>query len=1054
MNASPPPHPTDQILYDYGLGKLGDPAASAVDLHLEACPACRQRVSELSGDSFLGRLRDAGARPDTPAPGPAPSGGAKKADGPSNPAPVPSPDPDLAGSLPPELADNPQYQMLRELGRGGMGVVYLARNTLMDRLEVLKVLNKEMLERKGTYDRFLREVRAAARLAHPNVVAAYSAVQVGHLLVFAMEYVEGADLSQLVKSRGPLPVAHACSFIHQAALGLQHAHERGMVHRDIKPANLMLMRQGQRGIVKILDFGLAKASSENPIDGGLTREGQMLGTPDYIAPEQTLDAQNADIRADIYSLGCTLYYLLTGGPPFHATSLFELLQAHHSIEAKPLNLVRPEVPVELAAVVGKMMAKERERRYQTPAEVAEALKPFFKPVSGGSGSSDGERSQSRPQDANRASAGVVSPAPAPAGTVPVAAPGAAVPPNDPALMWKSLVTIPAPEHLSDARPPAPEARRRRPHWLVPSLAVGMLLLALAVAWAAGLLSLRTKDGVLVMDGVPEQAQVYVDQERIILHWPEGGGSLEVTVPAGRRGVQVKKDGFETFGEEVTVTTGARAPLHVRLVPLVSPAREPGTRDALGGVSGKKTESVTASKPQRTKSDPEATPGFIPLFNGKDLTGWKTHPSQPGNWRVENGILIGSGPQASHLYTNRGDYSNFQLRMEARINGGGNSGVCFRSSFGPFLPEHNPGFPLGYEAQINSTHQDRNKTGSLLSGAGDVLVGVAQSETFSSMWFSLEVIAERNHLIIKVNGKTTADTIDARWPTYSGHIALQQLNPSAVAEFRKIEIKELPESRLEASASAATPARPTLAIESKQITNSIDMKLVLIPAGEFLMGSPDSDTGAPNDEMPRHRVRITRPFYLGVTEVTQGQYRAVTGQSPSKFKGSDDLPVVGVSWNDAIAFCDKLSAREKGQLGGARYRLPTEAEWEYACRGGSTTRYSFGDDAARLGEFAWYKGNSDGKTHPVGQKRPNAFGLFDMLGNVLEWCSDGYQGDFYARSPVENPVCPFEGAASRVLRGGSWYDFPRDARSASRGRRAPGDRNDDLGFRAARVQSGP
>ena len=138
----------------------------------------------------------------------------------------------------------------------------------------------------------------------------------------------------------------------------------------------------------------------------------MLGTPDYISPEQTVDAQKADIRADIYSLGCTLYYLLTGGPPFHGTSLYEILQAHHSIEAKPLNLVRPEVPVELAAVVGKMMAKERERRYQTPAEVAEALKPFFNPAKVGSGSSDGERSQAPPQEANRASAGVVSAAPA------------------------------------------------------------------------------------------------------------------------------------------------------------------------------------------------------------------------------------------------------------------------------------------------------------------------------------------------------------------------------------------------------------------------------------------------------------------------------------------------------------------------------------------------------------------------------------------------------------------------------------------------------------------
>ena len=135
-------------------------------------------------------------------------------------------------------------------------------------------------------DRFLREIRAVARLRHPNIVTAYSAFRLGESIVFAMEYVEGSTWRKLVKAKGPLPVAHACYFIHQAALGLQHAHERGMVHRDIKPGNLMLAREGNKPVVKILDFGLAKVTSEEPVDGGLTHEGQMLGTPDYIAPEQ------------------------------------------------------------------------------------------------------------------------------------------------------------------------------------------------------------------------------------------------------------------------------------------------------------------------------------------------------------------------------------------------------------------------------------------------------------------------------------------------------------------------------------------------------------------------------------------------------------------------------------------------------------------------------------------------------------------------------------------------------------------------------------------------
>ena len=283
-----------------------------------------------------------------------------------------------AGTLPPELVDHPDFEIIRELGRGAMGVVYLVHNRLMGRDEAIKVIGRQLMERPVVLDRFLREIRSVARLRHPNVVAAYSATRMGESIVYAMEYVEGLDLARLVKRKGPLPVAHASYFIHQVALGLQHAHEHGIVHRDIKPGNLILTRSGDRSTVKILDFGLNKVTCDKEVDHSLTREGQMLGTPDYIAPEQTLDAQSVDIRADIYSLGCTLYYLLSGRPPFRAGTLFEVLQAHHSTEATALDLVRPEVPIELAGVVARMMAKQPRQRFQTPAEVASALVPFFK----------------------------------------------------------------------------------------------------------------------------------------------------------------------------------------------------------------------------------------------------------------------------------------------------------------------------------------------------------------------------------------------------------------------------------------------------------------------------------------------------------------------------------------------------------------------------------------------------------------------------------------------------------------------------------------------------
>jgi serine/threonine protein kinase len=372
MGATAAVHPTDPILQSFGLGKLDEASSALVGKHLETCESCRRRVAELSSDDSPGWLPQPRGMPKTMGSSSPPSEALFR-EGTRAPNFTPP-----IESLPAELVDHPDYEIVRELGRGGMGVVYLANNRLMGRPEVLKVVGSHLVERPRVLDRFLREIRSAAMLQHANIVTAYNAMRLGQSVVLAMEYVEGLDLAKMVKAKGPLPVAHACNFIHQAALGLQHAHERGMVHRDIKPANLILARDGKKAIVKLLDFGLAKVTSEGQADTGLTREGQMLGTPDYIAPEQIRDAQSADIRADIYSLGCTLYYVLSGGPPFRGNHLWDVYQAHFSMEAGALNLVRPEVPAELAAVVAKMMAKDPGRRFQTPDEVARALTTFFK----------------------------------------------------------------------------------------------------------------------------------------------------------------------------------------------------------------------------------------------------------------------------------------------------------------------------------------------------------------------------------------------------------------------------------------------------------------------------------------------------------------------------------------------------------------------------------------------------------------------------------------------------------------------------------------------------
>ncbi len=263
-----------------------------------------------------------------------------------------------------------QYLLLDRLGQGGMGAVYRARQRSVQRTVALKVIRREALASPVAVERFHREAHAAARLAHPNVITLFDAREANGIPFLVMEYVQGTDLAKLVQG-GPLAVDRACEYIRQAALGLQHAHEAGLVHRDVKPSNLMLTPQG---VVKVMDLGLARVIGTET--GGLTASGAGMGTPDYLAPEQAQDAKHVDIRADIYSLGCSLYHLLAGQVPFPGETLANKIAGHLFREPAALERLRPGVPSQLAAVVRRMMAKKPEKRYATPVEVARALQPW------------------------------------------------------------------------------------------------------------------------------------------------------------------------------------------------------------------------------------------------------------------------------------------------------------------------------------------------------------------------------------------------------------------------------------------------------------------------------------------------------------------------------------------------------------------------------------------------------------------------------------------------------------------------------------------------------
>jgi serine/threonine protein kinase len=377
MNQAEATHPSVEQLAAFRLGKIDSPHLAEIERHVSECDTCCQTLRSLPDDTLISLVRECAAVSAMDAETPHRPGGPT--------CTHLSPDVSAVPELAPELAQHSRYRVLELIGAGGMGAVYKAEHQLMERRVALKVIRRELVDKPAAVERFRREVRAAARLTHPNIVTAHDAEQAGDAHFLVMEYVEGISLANLVKQKGRLAVSEACEFVRQAALGLEHAFECGMVHRDIKPQNLMLTPGNQ---IKILDFGLASYLFEEANAGdttdpsqcsvatSLTQTGSLMGTPDYIAPEQIENARRADIRSDIYSLGCTLYYLLTAEVPFPAPTIPEKLRAHQAQSPKPLSEHRPDVPAGLVAVVGKMMAKDPAERYQTPAEAVKALTLF------------------------------------------------------------------------------------------------------------------------------------------------------------------------------------------------------------------------------------------------------------------------------------------------------------------------------------------------------------------------------------------------------------------------------------------------------------------------------------------------------------------------------------------------------------------------------------------------------------------------------------------------------------------------------------------------------
>jgi serine/threonine protein kinase/formylglycine-generating enzyme required for sulfatase activity len=919
-----------------------------------------------------------------------------------------------------------QYVLLDRIGQGGTGTVYKALHRHMRREVAIKVLHAELAESPDALRRFQREMLAGGKLNHPHVVPTLDAAQQGDTLFLVMEYVPGTNLATLVNTKGPLPVEQAAQVAVQAAKGLAHAHEQGVVHRDIKPSNLLRDSQGN---VRILDLGLARFTSASDGHSELTGSGDMMGTVDYMAPEQAVSTKQADARSDIYSLGCTLFFLLTGRPPFGGETMMTRLLAHRDTAVPSLRSVRSDLPASLDEVVCKMLAKDPEERYQSMQEVVTALQPF----EGWGG-------------------------------------------------WRAI----------------------RSRWLTrrnAMLAGAAVLLVAAIPiasrfrWSEVDVAGRTTPGNIVAAPVPPTPTEILTSSEWEWSPPENLGPM-VNTTASDGMPCVSPDGLTLVFVRNFGPIGSYDLWWSTRAAVDEPFAQPIAFDATVN-----------------SSDDEHTP-FLSA-DGSTMLLASSRPNGLGKWDLWSssrtttaepfGSVVNLGASVNSDADDRSPCLSMDgLTLLFASNRPGGPGewnlwtATRKSTADPFVSPT----PLGADVNVEAWTQNP-----LLSADGRTLLFASDRPGgfgVWDVWMSTRVSTDSTFEapanlgpIVNTAGVDSRPAVarDGTWLIYESN------RPGGEGDFDLWITRRIPKSPAPSPlVTRPTGSAPPMAIvpfDERQaashqvewarhlgvpveIENSVGMKLRLIPPGEFTQGAGEQEVADAitagqrpfEADGPPHLVRLTRPFFLGIYEVTQAEYETVVGRNPSQHSaggtrvdavaGLDTrrFPVEMVSWFDAVDFCNALSARENrrpcyermdeavARMVGDGYRLPTEAEWEFACRAGTETPWSCDGQLEAIERRAWLASNSGRRAQSVGLLRPNPFRLYDLQGNLWEWCQDYYDPGYYqtaAGQMLVDPTGPTEGLP-RSMRGGVWNGTHLLCRSAHRGANGATTQNESIGLR--------